>query len=191
MDIKTADQKRNIWDKLAVSLWHLTTGERRRRLILTPIAAIIFFGVLTGFVLLALWLDMITGLPRWNGLWATVIAAILFTAGICIAVWTLSQFIKNRGTPVPVSPPQKLITTGLYNYVRNPMALGALLILEGLGFLFNSIFLIVIFAPLPVILYALFIKAVEEKELEMRFGDQYRLYRQRVPMFIPRLRKKD
>ena len=33
------------------------------------------------------------------------------------------------------------------------------------------------------------IKKVEEKELEARFGEEYTEYRDRMPMFIPRLRK--
>jgi protein-S-isoprenylcysteine O-methyltransferase Ste14 len=67
------------------------------------------------------------------------------------------------------------------------MALGALLILEGLGFYYGSLSLIFFFAPLPVVLYALYIKAVEEPELELRFGREYLEYKSRVPMFIPRL----
>jgi len=57
-----------------------------------------------------------------------------------------------------------------------------------LGFYFGSLSLIFFFAPLPVVLYALYIKAVEESELEMRFGQDYVEYKKRVPMFIPRLR---
>jgi len=70
------------------------------------------------------------------------------------------------------------------------MALGGLLILEGLGLYTGSLSLIVFFAPLPVLLYALYIKAVEEPELEMRFGQEYVDYKKRVPMFIPRLKRR-
>ena len=34
------------------------------------------------------------------------------------------------------------------------------------------------------------IKAIEEKEMEKKFGGQYLKYRESVPMFIPRFRKK-
>jgi protein-S-isoprenylcysteine O-methyltransferase Ste14 len=70
------------------------------------------------------------------------------------------------------------------------MALGALFILEGLGFYYGSLSLIFFFAPLPVVLYALYIKGVEEPELELRFGRQYLEYKKKVPMFIPRLKKR-
>jgi protein-S-isoprenylcysteine O-methyltransferase Ste14 len=69
------------------------------------------------------------------------------------------------------------------------MALGGLLILEGLGFYYGSLSLIIFFGPLPIVLYALYIKAVEEPELELRFGKEYREYKKKVPMFIPRLKK--
>lgn len=67
------------------------------------------------------------------------------------------------------------------------MALGGLLVLESIGFYTGSLSLIFFFAPLPVVLYALYIKAIEEPELEMRFGQEYVDYKKRVPMFIPRL----
>lgn len=102
---------------------------------------------------------------------------------------TVTAFFRAKGTPLTVSPPPKLITTGLFAYIRNPMALGDLLILEGLGFFFGSLSLILFFAPLPVVAYALYIRAVEEPELELRFGQEYLKYKRSVPMFIPKFRR--
>jgi protein-S-isoprenylcysteine O-methyltransferase Ste14 len=70
------------------------------------------------------------------------------------------------------------------------MAVGDLLILEGLGLYFGSLSLIFFFAPLPVVLYVLYIIAVEEPELALRFGREYLEYKKRVPMFIPRFKKR-
>lgn len=181
----------SIWDKWAQGLNKVVTGNKRRRAILTPIAATIFFGIITLFVLASFWVDKwlnLSYLP--NSWWRYGLAALIFLAGFILAISTLAPFFRSRGSPVPTIPPPKLITTGLYGYVRNPMALGALLILEGLGFYYGSLSLIFVFAPLPILLYALFIKAVEEKELEMRFGQEYLDYKKRVPMFIPRLKKR-
>ena len=181
--------KMSIWDRYARGLNSVVTGNKKRRLILTPIAAIIFFGVITFFVFCSFWVDKWLHLPYLpDAWWRYVIAGILFVAGLILAVATVSKFFLTKGTPVPLSPPPKLITTGLYGCIRNPMALGLLLMLEGLGFYFGSLSLIVFFAPLPVVLYALEIKAVEEPELELRFGKEYVEYKKRVPMFIPRIR---
>jgi protein-S-isoprenylcysteine O-methyltransferase Ste14 len=178
----------SIWEKYARGLNSVVTGNKKRREILTPIAAIIFFGIITFFVY---WVDRWLNLPHLpDSWWRYAVAGVLFIAGLFLAVATVTKFFSTKGTPVPLSPPPKLITTGLYSWIRNPMALGLLLILESLGFYFGSLSLIFFFAPLPVVLYALEIKAVEEPELEMRFGKEYREYKKRVPMFIPWLKKK-
>jgi protein-S-isoprenylcysteine O-methyltransferase Ste14 len=181
----------NIWERYARALNSVITGSKKRRLILTPIAAIIFFGIITFFVYCSFWVDKWLHLPYLpDAWWRYAIAAIIFFAGIALGAITVTKFFSIKGTPVPTSPPPKLVTTGLYGWIRNPMALGMLLILEGLGFYFGSISLIVFFAPLPVVLYAIYIKLVEEPELEMRFGKEYVEYKKRVPMFIPWLKKK-
>ena len=189
-----ADKKNtkiSIWDRWAQAIYRVVTGDKKRRAILTPIAAIIFFGIITLFVIVSFWVDRWLNLPYLpDAWWRYGIAAIVFIAGLFLAISTVTAFFRTKGTPVPVSPPPRLITTGLYAFIRNPMALGALLVLEGLGFYYGSLSLIFFFAPLPVVLYALYIKAVEEPELTLRFGREYLEYKKKVPMFIPRLKKR-
>ncbi len=96
-------------------------------------------------------------------------------------------FFRAGGTPVPFNPPPRLLTTGLYAYVRNPMFLGGFLFLLGLGTLLGSLSLTFIFLPSFIVLYVFYVKAVEEKEMEKKFGQEYLEYRKRVPMFIPRV----
>ncbi len=183
--------KPSIWDRYARGLYNVIKGDRKRRLIVTPIAAVIFFGLLTFFVFCSFWVDSWLNIPHLpDAWWRYAVAAVLFIAGIALGAITVTKFFSTRGTPVPTSPPPKLVTTGLYGWIRNPMALGLLLLLEGLGFYFGSLSLIVFFAPLPIVLYAIYIKAVEEPELELRFGQEYRDYKKKVPMFIPRLKKR-
>jgi len=66
------------------------------------------------------------------------------------------------------------------------MLLGWFMLLFGLGILLNSISLIFIFTPLFILVNVLYIKTVEEKEMEEKFGQQYLKYKKSVPMFIPR-----
>jgi protein-S-isoprenylcysteine O-methyltransferase Ste14 len=79
----------------------------------------------------------------------------------------------------------KLVTTGLYRYVRHPMY-GSLFIL-GIGMFLKSItwqsgILILIISV------ALFITCkIEEKEMIKKFGDDYRAYISITKMFIPYL----
>jgi protein-S-isoprenylcysteine O-methyltransferase Ste14 len=55
--------------------------------------------------------------------------------------------------------------------------------------LLKSISLIFIFTPLFTLLNVIYLKTIEEREMEKKFGKEYLKYKQRVPMFFPRLRK--
>ena len=102
-------------------------------------------------------------------------------------LWSILHFIKVKGTPVPFNPPPKLVTTGPYAYIRNPMLSGVFILLFGFGVLFNSISLVFIFTPLFILFNYVELKAIEEPELEKRLGENYLKYKKRIPMFIPKL----
>jgi len=104
--------------------------------------------------------------------------------------WSILHFIKAKGTPVPFNPPPKLVSSGPYAYVRNPMLSGVFIFMFGLGALFRSISIVFIFTPLFVLLNYLELKAIEEPELENRLGEDYFKYKKRVPMFFPKFKKK-
>ena len=109
-------------------------------------------------------------------------------AGLWLAVWTVSLFTKfGDGTPAPWEPPQKLVVRGPYRHVRNPMIIGVLLILLAEAMLFQSLAL-ALWTAIFFIGNAIYFPFVEEKALEKRFSDDYRLYRANVPRWIPRLR---
>jgi protein-S-isoprenylcysteine O-methyltransferase Ste14 len=79
----------------------------------------------------------------------------------------------------------RLVTTGLYRYVRHPQYTGLFLALFGEGVVhWPTLFSVGLF-PLIVIAFS-FLARKEESEMVARFGDRYRAYQRRVPMFIPR-----
>jgi len=104
-------------------------------------------------------------------------------------LWSILHFIKVKGTPVPFNPPPKLVNTGPYSYVRNPMLGGVFILLFGFGILFNSISLVFIFTPIFILLNFLELKTIEEPELEKRLGKDYLEYKKSVTMFFPRFKK--
>ncbi len=67
------------------------------------------------------------------------------------------------------------------------MVLGWMIMLFGVGLLFNSISLLFILMPFLMLLNFVYLRTVEEKEMEKKFGAEYLKYKQRVPMFFPRL----
>ena len=111
-------------------------------------------------------------------------------SGVFLIIWTgLAQLTIGKGTPLPVVPTKKLVIRGPYKYCRNPMTLGAVLGYLGLSLLEGSIAALGLTAMF-FLLAVLYIKLVEEKELEARFGEDYKNYKENIPFIIPRLRGK-
>ena len=154
---------------------------------MTPIGIIFWFSLSVVFVLASLWVDKLLPVRRLFSPPTNLFLSVpLLVIGAMLALWSIYSFSKARGSPVPLNPPKKLLTTGLYSQVRNPMLLGWFILLVGLGIRLNSISLIFIFTPLFVLLNVLYLKTMEEKEMEKKFGEEYLRYKQSVPMFIPR-----
>ena len=142
-------------------------------------------------VFASLWLDELLpvglSLPTPTNIFVSVPVLVI---GAILALGTIVTFIRARGSPVPLNPPKKLVTTGFNSRIRNPMLLGWIIMLFGVGILLNSISLILIFTPLFILLNILYLKTIEEKEMEKKFGEEYLKYKKSVPMFIPRFGKK-
>ncbi|MGA3284664.1 MAG: isoprenylcysteine carboxylmethyltransferase family protein [Verrucomicrobiota bacterium] len=116
-------------------------------------------------------------------MFSLVVAAL----GLSLALWTgWVQFRHARGTPVPIMATKKLLTGKPYSFCRNPMALGAILFYSGI-----AIYTLSFKAMLAVFLFSVslvaYIKLIEEKEMSLRFGDEYSGYKQSTPFIIPRL----
>jgi protein-S-isoprenylcysteine O-methyltransferase Ste14 len=158
---------------------------------MTPIGIIFWFSLSGLFVMASLWLDKLWPVPLLLSMSSRIFLSLpLLLVGAVLALSTVYSFTKARGSPVPLNPPRRLVTTGLYNWIRNPMLLGWIMMLFGIGILLNSISLLLIFTPLFILLNVVYLKTVEEKEMEKKFSKEYLSYKKRVPMFIPRLGKR-
>ena len=139
---------------------------------------IIYFGAI---------IDRSLNLPHIKHFILSLIGLILGISGVFLIIWSgLAQLTIGKGTPLPVVPTKKLVIRGPYKYCRNPMTLGAVLGYLGLSLLEGSIAALGLTAIffLSAVLY---IKLLEEKELEARFGEDYKNYKESTPFIIPRL----
>lgn len=110
----------------------------------------------------------------------------IFVGVVIIFLCSYRFVIFGKGTPIRTMPPKKLVVTGLYRFVRNPMGIGGILVLAGEVLLFQSKGLLIYF----LIMFGyinLMILAVEEPRLKKRFGDPYERYCKSVRRWIPRL----
>ena len=137
------------------------------------------------FVWLWTWL-----LPRWVLGPLRVVhreAWIVVAIGAFIAGWCAFEFAwRGHGTPAPMDPPRRLVVSGLYRYVRNPMYVGFGILLIGEAWLIGRIEIIYEML-IALALVSTFVIVYEEPALRAKFGDDYLEYCRNVRRWIPRL----
>ncbi len=111
------------------------------------------------------------------------IGLLLIVIGAIPVIWGHIELGLRTHMP---SVKDTLISSGPYAYVRHPIYAGGILVLAGLFFLKPS--LTVLIASAIVMVWAVVQARLEEIDLLERMPD-YRAYMERVPRFIPRLRR--
>lgn len=108
------------------------------------------------------------------------------TLGAALMAACIVEFARSgRGTLSPLDPPRQLVVRGLYRYVRNPMYVGASVVLLGEALVRQSRALVV-YDVLWFVWVNVFVIAYEEPYLRRRFGASYEEYTRRVGRWIPR-----
>jgi protein-S-isoprenylcysteine O-methyltransferase Ste14 len=126
-----------------------------------------------------------------SGILKYSISILTIIIGLFFLFWTTYTQLKiGEGTPVPNAPTQRLIITGPYKLMRNPIEFGAIFYYFGLGTITFSYTVGFVCFLLGLACGSSYHKIVEEKELELRFGEDYIKYRQNVPFLIPRIKIK-
>ncbi len=128
----------------------------------------------------------IKGIGMVSALWriAPIIGVIMIIMGLAIR-WTAILTLRRLFTVnVDIVTNHRIITGGIYKYVRHPSYSGSLLSFLGLGIYFsNWLSAIVIFVPiLAVFLIRI---SVEEKALLTQFKEEYLDYCGRTRRLIP------
>jgi hypothetical protein len=100
----------------------------------------------------------------------------------------LIEFVtRGGGTPYPYDPPERLVTTGVYAYIANPMQLSMSLLLAAWGAWLLSPW--VAAAGAMAVVYSLGLANSDEtQDLSQRFGPAWREYRHHVRAWFPRTR---
>lgn len=148
--------------------------------------AMLALGILPGIILAhtgGSWSALTDGSARALALQLQVVAV-----PALLGVSAVQEFVeRGRGTPLPFDAPRRLVTTGPYAYVANPMQLSAALVLVAWGGVLHSWW--VALAGGMSWIYGVGLARMDEGvDLERRFGDRWVRYRQRVRNWIPRWR---
>jgi protein-S-isoprenylcysteine O-methyltransferase Ste14 len=94
---------------------------------------------------------------------------------------------RGFGTPIPYDPPGRLVTSGVYRYVANPMQVGCALSMGVWGVMLRNPWIAL--AMLGTLIYSIAVAGWDERvDLDERFGDSWRRFRREVRDWIPRWR---
>jgi len=107
----------------------------------------------------------------------------VFVLALALLAWAIVTMTR-AGSNVPTNrPTTTIVESGPYRFTRNPIYLGMVLGLIGLGIAFDNLWLLVMLVPFALVIrYG--VVAREEAYLERKFGDVYRGYRSRVRRWL-------
>ena len=168
--------------------WSEREYSKAQRMLAVIFGGIVFWILIPFFIVIgSAFMDPWLSLPRFLHRWInTLIALVFIVGGWLFANWTVKiQFSLGRGTPIPLMATQQLLVKRPYTYCRNPMTLGTTAFYLGIALWTGSLSALLLALIYPVGIF-IYIKLIEEKELEQRFGADYLEYKRSTPFLIPR-----
>jgi protein-S-isoprenylcysteine O-methyltransferase Ste14 len=103
--------------------------------------------------------------------------------GIALNLLADRDFHRAETTVKPFETSSALVTTGVFRITRNPMYLGYVLILIGVGLLLRSLMPLVVIPVFGFLMAWIFIRA-EEEMLQETFGPAWDAYAKQVRRWI-------
>lgn len=134
-------------------------------------------------------------LPWWLTRWqlrpvpmpVRVLGVVLIAVALPVLIGAFLRFVRDGlGTPAPVAPTERLVVTGAYRHVRNPMYVAVVSAIVGQALLLGQPVLLA-YAALIAFLVVSFVRLYEEPTLRRQFGEEYEAYCRAVPGWVPRL----
>jgi len=128
------------------------------------------------------------GPPFFGSMLTRALGLVLVAGGVFVLLDSFIRFaLQGLGTPAPIAPPARLVVTGLYRHVRNPMYVAVLALIFGQAFFFGNLDVLVYGVVVWAICHV-FVPIHEEPSLQRKFGAEYEAFCENVPRWLPRLR---
>jgi protein-S-isoprenylcysteine O-methyltransferase Ste14 len=118
-------------------------------------------------------------LPLWLRI---VLGVALIAAGCAVGFAGRGMFVRSGAQVNPYKPSSSLVTTGVFAHVRNPMYVGMLLLVAGIGIALASDWTLVMLVAAAVTIHVGVVKR-EERYLAAKFGQPYLDYLASVPRY--------
>ena len=116
-----------------------------------------------------------------------VTGPVLFALASALGLWSaVHMAVRGRGTPLPLATAREFVTSGPYRWLRNPMALAGITQGVAVG-LWRDDAWVLLYALAGAPAWHWLARPAEEQDLDARFGEPWRAYRDHVPHWVPRL----
>lgn len=154
----------------------ITFGSKKKLKIPPPILVII---LITSIYFSSDKLDLIS-IP-----YRTLFSFVILSIGILVIINPVVKFIKSKTTvnPVEFKNVEKLVTSGIYKYSRNPMYLGMIMIIIS-----TTVYYLNFYSLLTPFIFYFWINRFqikrEEVFLEEKFGQEYLSYKTKTRRWI-------
>ncbi len=154
----------------------ITFGSKKKLKIPPPILVII---LITSIYFSSDKLDLIS-IP-----YRTLFSIVILSIGILVIINPVVKFIKSKTTvnPVEFKNVEKLVTSGIYKYSRNPMYLGMIMIIIS-----TTVYYLNFYSLLTPFIFYFWINRFqikrEEVFLEEKFGQEYLSYKTKTRRWI-------
>ncbi|MBK7220761.1 MAG: isoprenylcysteine carboxylmethyltransferase family protein [Saprospiraceae bacterium] len=147
---------------------------------------IVLIWTLTLFVIPSLLLNAAGKKVELNFDYLQIGSSLLFILFSSLGLYSSYHLVKyGSGTPLPLDQTQKLVISGPYEYVRNPMAVAG--IGQGLAVsIFSGSYPVLFYVLLGAFVWHWFVRPMEEEDMYKRFGTPYDQYKKSVRCWIPR-----
>ena len=119
-------------------------------------------------------------------MYPVILGLIIAFSGQVIRAATIGLKYIARGGKDKKVYADDLVTQGIFNHCRNPLYVGNILMLTGVGLISNSLIFMIIVVPLFSFIYQCIVLA-EENFLRTKFGNEYDLYCEKANRWIPKL----
>jgi len=118
---------------------------------------------------------------------SAAVGVVILLAASAVGIWSaVVMSTLGNGTPLPAAMPTSLVIAGPYRWVRNPMAVASIVQGVAVGLILAS-WVVVAYAIAGALFWNYAIRPHEEADLERRFGDAFRRYRDTVRCWVLRV----
>lgn len=116
-----------------------------------------------------------------------LIGVLITLTGLSIMLFCIRKYFMSLSGLRTLIEPEKagaeLMVTDIHRYVRHPLYLGTFIFIWGLWIVLPYLSLLI--SNIIITVYTLIGINLEEKKLELLFGESYKTYKQQVPRLLP------